>query len=64
MTAPGRGAYQRAGCGRWAPHRAPGPLMPLGCHLEPLQLHPVGICDKSREVSVAVKVAAWLKATL
>lgn len=48
VTGPGRGAYQRAGCGRWAPHRAPCPLTPLGCHLEPLQPHPAGIWEESR----------------
>lgn len=50
VTGPGRGAYQRAGCGRWAPHRAPCPLTPLGCLLEPLQLHPAGIWEKSRMI--------------
>lgn len=46
-TGPGMGAYQRAGCGRWVPHRAPCPLTPLGCHLEPLQLPPAGIWGKT-----------------
>lgn len=43
---PGRGVYQRAGCGRWAPHQAPCPLTPLGCRPEPLQPHPAGICKQ------------------
>lgn len=42
-TGPGTGVCQRAGCGRWAPHREPGPPTPRGCPLEPLQLHLAGI---------------------
>lgn len=49
VMGPGRGAYQRAVCGQWAPHLAPCPLTPLECHLEPLQLHPAGIWAR-REV--------------